>query len=654
MMNIFFFSRGKARRSFSRRQADRSRGLFRANGALGLFLALLPLGCRAAQEKAPALPALLADRSGQIAAWLPAQPSGIGRPGNDRTYWTDPALVKRIGKFVGQANALAGRPFPAWDDAAYLDFSRTGQRPAGEKMIRARHDWLTPLVLSECLENQGRFGPLLNQILQSYSDEPTWTLPAHDGHLSSFRRQQYDVDLGAASFGHEIAEALYLLGDKVNPPVRQALEADLQQRLFAPVLRSVETGAGCFWLRGTNNWNAVCLAGVVGAALAADPAREQRALFAAIGEHYAENFVHGFRPGGYCEEGVGYWGYGFGHYIVLRQELAEATGGRLDLFADPRAVDMALFGVRIEIGKRTVPYFGDCQFGVKPSPGCLAYSNDVFHLGLNLPAYVDTATGNTLEETLLIPAPLPASSGAQSPAQVDPLRSYFTSVGVLCDRPGPGSTDVLGIGIKAGGNGSHSHNDVGSYDIALGQQVISGDPGGPSAYDRETFGPRRFERKILNSYGHPVPLVAGQLQIEATKATPRVVSTSFTDERDEIKLDITSAYAVPALKSLVRTMDYNRAGAGEIRIVDDVAFLAPNLFADTLITDGDWRQVDDHTVLLSMSGVALRVTVHAPGGFTVKAEKIQEMGARAFTRLGLELAQPIATGEVEMIFTPAG
>lgn len=117
-----------------------------------------------------------------------------------------------------RAESLLSSSFPAWDDVAYLDSSKRGQRVAGEKMISERHGWLLPLVMAECVENRARLLPLLTKVLPSYAEEPTWTLPAHDPHLTNFRREQYDVDLDASSFGHEIAEALFLHGDKVDPP----------------------------------------------------------------------------------------------------------------------------------------------------------------------------------------------------------------------------------------------------------------------------------------------------------------------------------------------------------------------------------------------------------------------------------------------------
>jgi hypothetical protein len=58
------------------------------------------------------------------------------------------------------------------------------------------------------------------------------------------------------------------------------------------------------------------------------------------------------------------------------------------------------------------------------------------------------------------------------------------------------------------------------------------DSGGPFAYNNRTFSPERYTYKILNSVGHPVPVVAGQLQRDATKVHPRVLKTSFNDDQD--------------------------------------------------------------------------------------------------------------------------
>jgi hypothetical protein len=42
-------------------------------------------------------------------------------------------------------------------------------------------------------------------------------------------------------------------------------------------------------------------------------------------------FISGFTNDGYCREGMGYWNYGFGHYVTMGIAVRAATGGRLDI-----------------------------------------------------------------------------------------------------------------------------------------------------------------------------------------------------------------------------------------------------------------------------------------------------------------------------------
>jgi len=607
----------------------------------------------AASEPASATGEVSPARVSEIAAWLPDKPIGFGRPIDDRTYWSSPEVLAHASKYVQEAEKLLNKEFPAWDDKAYIDYSVTGSRVRSSKMQGSRASWLKPLVLAECVENKGRFLPLINKAFESYASEPTWIYAFHDKGLKNFHGEEIDVDLRSSTFGHEVAEALYLLGDKIDPGVRKHMEAALQKRIFEPFRRTVATGkGGCYWLGNEkhpiqNNWNCVCLAGVVGAAQAILPDKDERAFFVAAGEHYTQYYLNSIPLDGYCGEGVGYWGYGFGHLAMLREEIVEATGGRLDLFSNPRIVDNALYGVRILIGPSAIPPFADCHFGTKPSPELVAYCNTVMKLGLNAPSFEAIKKGD-LSETLMNATPCAKPQAGSK--QEDPLRFYFDKAGVLACRPAPGSACSLGIGIKAGGNGSHSHNDIGSYEIAIGDVEPTGDPGGPE-YDSSTFSAQRYDHKILNSYGHPVPIIAGKIQILAADAKPTVGSTSFTPDRDELTMDITSAYDVPALQKLTRKMVYSRAGSGEISIIDEASFREPTTFEDALITHGDWKQIDPKTIQITLGQAKLLVSIDASDAFHLKPETIDDQHI-VFTRIGLVFDKPITTAKISMTFKP--
>jgi alpha-L-fucosidase len=590
-----------------------------------------------------------------IAAMIDVHAHGFGPPASDRTVWDAARKKKLLGNVIAQAQRLMAEKFPAWDDDAYLDFSRTGKRPRGEAMLRARSNRLAPMVIAECLEGRGRFLPAIQTALHEYVVQPTWTLPAHDANLKCFQHTLYSIDLGSSMFAIELAQTLYLLGDRLPPATRQEVLAALETRIFAPMQRSLRTNKGPFWLRGTNNWNAVCLAGVVGAAQAAIDDRQRRAEFLAAGEYYSRFYLAGFGSDGYCVEGIGYWNYGFSHFILLREELLHATAGRIDLFTDPKIRNVALFGSRIEICDGVYPAFGDCHLGSQPSATILAYCDHVLGLGLKTPNLASPIAGITGACMTAFAGPVVNLAGHADGTPEIGLRSWFADAGVLVCRPAPGSGlglgHGLGICIKAGGNGSHSHNDAGSFAIACDGAQPLGDPGGPNGYQRDTFGPNRYNYKLFNSFGHPVPVVAGHLQVDATKIHPTVLSHDFSDAADEISIDLTQSYAAPELKSLVRTMRYERAGSGKIVIADKFSFSKPSAFELGLPAHGTWRQIDARTLEFQLGKARLKASIDTPDGFDAVAETIEE-NCPPFPRVGIRLKQPLSEGTARVTFEP--
>ncbi|MBA3939132.1 MAG: heparinase II/III family protein, partial [Planctomycetes bacterium] len=556
------------------------------------------------------------------------------------------------GAVIPAAEKLLGARFPAWADDAYLEFSRSGRRPPGERMLAARSAWLRPLVLAECLEDQGRFLPALGMALTEYVDEPTWTLPAHDGKLENFHRTAYSVDLRSSAFAFELATAIAVLGDRLDPALRARVLAALDQRVFAPLRATLVSGKGHAWL-GTkanpvqNNWNPVVLSGVVGAALAVLPARQDRAVFAAAGEHYPRYYLNSFRDDGYCDEGAGYWGYGFGDFVLLREELVHATGGRVEPFADPRIRAIALYGPRVQLLDRLAPPFSDCRAGVRVDAGLCDYCDAVLHLGMATTPDAGAMFRSRMATIGVVATPLTGSAGA---AEAVGLRTWFDRAGVLVCRPAVGGH--LAVAIKGGGNGSHSHNDIGSYILCLDDQLMAGDPGGPYAYDNKTFTKERYDHKLLNSYGHPVPVVAGQLQRVATQVTIPTPLPTFSDAADEVRIDLTKAYAAPALTSLVRTLRCERGGLGLVRISDAVVFASPQAFAVAIPTRATWKRIADTTLELSLGGHRVLATIACPVPFTINDESIQELDAPAFTRIAVTTTMPVQATTIAVTFTP--
>ena len=233
------------------------------------------------------------------------------------------------------------------------------------------------------------------------------------------------------------------------------------------------------------------------------------------------------------------------------------------------------------------------------------------------------------------------------------MRSWFADAGILICRPAPGQS-ALGAALKGGHNDEHhNHNAVGSFVVALGRTTPILDPGA-EVYTSRTFSSRRYDSKVLNSFGHPVPRVAGQLQATGRKAAARVVKTDFTDQTDTLVLDIRSAYPVKELQTLMRTFVFSRSGPGSLTVTDEVRFAAPKAFETALITFEPWKQVAPNRLVIG-TAAAVRVTIDAGGQkVLVSSEEIHEdlPGHRIPVRIGIALADPAVAGTIRLTITP--
>jgi hypothetical protein len=592
-----------------------------------------------------------------IAAWLPAKPAGVGRPITDRAAWQKLASTPTARALLAKAQKLAAQPVPAVSDDGFLDYSRTGNRDRYQAILFARSDRLETLALAECIDNQGHFLTPLTETIHALCQERTWVYPAHDGKLNNFYGRTMDMDLRATTLAWELATADYLLDDKLPPATRMLIRENVRRRVLQPIHEMVEgRRPPIHWLTTLNNWNAVCLAGVTGAALALEDSPQDRAFFVAAAEHYIRYFLSGFTPDGYCSEGMGYWNYGFGNFLMLGETIRQATSGHVDLLADPAALAPALFCTRTEILNGMYPTISDCSPGSRPSPQFVWFISERFglHLPSARPAEPLTASRNLAISTLFtfLPQPLPPISHPATAAE-SPLRSWFKEGGVLICRTG--TTNQFAAVLKGGHNAeSHNHNDVGSFSVLVGHSMLVCDPGG-EVYTARTFGAHRYDSQVLSSFGHAVPVIADQLQRSGANARAAVLRADFSNEADTLVLDLRSAYPVPELQQLERTYVFHRA-TPELTVRDAVRFSDAKSFETALITWADWKLLSDNELLLSDGADAVRVRIDTGGvPFTIKPETLKEHvhTPKQPVRLGIALNAPVQQALVTLTITPS-
>jgi len=633
-----------------------------------LIVSILLLAGTAALAAKPIEGGMDADRVQAIAAFLPQGAFGFGPPITDRAAWEHLAATKQFAGAVADAEKLLAKPVPEMTEDIYREFNRTGQRTENYRKTRsARYGRIAAYVLAECVENKGRFLPPLEKLVASICDEPTWTYNFHDPDLRYWQGKAYFVDLGAVEPAHALADALHLLGDKLDEDTRKLIVTNLRRRILQPYRAAVEgTAPAMWWITAEMNWNAVCHAGVVGTALGAcdDPA--EKAFYVAAAEKYMHDYLAGFGPDGLCAEGMGYWGYGFGNFTTLSEEVWQATGGKVDLFDLPGAKLAALYPVRLEIINGVLPAMEDCPPNPKPGAYPLQYLNRRY--GLNLARWQTndfTRRSSDLPVSMMLSNPNSATAQpptaqlqAANPQEFYELRSYFDHGGVLVCRPAKNSDGKLGVAFKGGYNDQpHNHNDLGTFITVVGDQALILDPGG-EVYNSRTFSKDRYKSNLLNSFGHPVPIVAGKLQSTGKQAVAKILKADFTDDADTWAMDLSSAYAVPELTRLVRTFTYHRAGAASLTVADDVAFTSPQTFAGAMITYGKWRQEPDGSILVYQHGQAVSVAVDAGGqpfevaGVTIDENSDAPEHAKP-THISIALKNPVKDARVVLTVKPA-
>jgi hypothetical protein len=600
-----------------------------------------------------------AARVAQIAAWLPDQPGGIGAPASDRTAWAAVAHGLPVEAVFAAAQRVVAEPVPALPDDLFLEYSRNGNRGRYQTPNRQRLDRLNLLAWAEALEHRGRFMPAMERELTAILNEKTWVYPAHDPKLDNFTGRAVQVDLGVATRSWVVATVLWWHADQLAPATLARARAARRRRLIAPYLARMygqTPPEAMWWYRFDNNWNAVCHAGVVGTALAVVDSREERAGILAQAELNLQAYLGSFSADGFCSEGLDYWNYGFGHFAMLAETVAQATGGNLRLLSGRHAGQIAAYPRRLEILPGIYPAFADMNPKEPTSPWFLALAERQLS---PTPAGVPlTPLGLAgLREQLLYVSALQvfvaeATAGLPPAAPAEPVgdHHWFSQAQVYVGR----ASSHFGAALKGGNNGgNHGHDDLGSFVVAVGHTALLVDPGA-EVYTARTFGPQRFDSQVINSYGHAVPLVAGQLQQTGRQFVARVITTNFHPEVDTVVLDLSGGYAVPGLKKLVRSFTLQRGPQPAIRVVDTVEFSKPEAFGTALITFANWKEISPGVYEIGEGADRLKVEVVVEGaGWILQPEVLREdlQAGRPATRLGFNLTAPVRTATVRMTIT---
>ena len=444
-------------------------------------------------------------------------------------------------------------------------------------MYFRRRERLSKCALLYMVYGEQKYLDMLEDVIWTICDEYTWSLPAHiwGKDLENVAGYRYLIDLFAAETGFAMSEIYHLIGDKFSDMLRQRVEHEVKERIIDAFLN--REGGFPFETK-VNNWSAVC-AGSVGAAFIYMATREQFDAAYPRLKSAIDHFLRSYGDDGCCEEGLGYWEYGFGFYTYFGELLRRYTSGKIDYFADKKIENMANFQSMAILRDNKTISFSD------------GFESMTFHQGLAtfLASEFDSVT-------------VPDAKYAKTPdddhcfrwcAMVRDFMWYNADV----RRSGNQEKHIFkedahwyikttkdyAFAAKGGHNAEpHNHNDIGHFLFISGDEIAFADLGS-GEYTREYFGAGRYDIVNNASFGHSIPEINGAHQLPGGEYHGQVLS----QDENHFNLELKDAYPDCGLESFVRCFDFNDKGftltdtfEGDVKDVKErfVTKIAPEVY----------------------------------------------------------------------------
>lgn len=450
-------------------------------------------------------------------------------------------------------------------------FFTTGDRDTFERQYFDRRGRLSRLCTAYLLDGGDETLAALEDAIWALCGEYTWCLPACLGNIdimdrramvealdkgftgASPREHARVIDLFAAETGFAIAEALSLVGEKMHPLVVDRAKKEILRRIIEPYM---EINTPFHWESGTGNWTAVCAGSVGGAAIYT--VSDDAALASILRKvtDSMERYLSGFTSEGVCTEGIGYWDYGFTFFMCFAELLCQRTGGRVDIMMGERQKTIAMFIQRCRVHDNLFPMFSDAWPNVTFNMGLFEHLHRKFpEVEVPPDGHRRGAEDDHTYRFCSFIRDFVWAEGVKTPREAGGDERFDEAQWMLSRSSKAPGTAFL---AKGGSNGEpHNQNDVGSFHLYIGGELIFPDLGA-GEYTRQYFGPERYELFNPGSQGHSVPIVSGQYQ-KTGKCYACKDYTSFAEGGlAGVSMDIAGAYGVDGLRSLKRTMRFDK------------------------------------------------------------------------------------------------
>ena len=468
------------------------------------------------------------------------------------------------------SNQLRDEMMPELSRELFDEYEITGNRLRYEEGYFKRREFLSTFGLASVIWHKKEDIEKLEYVIKGICSEECWALSAHVKRLEN-PNWRMTIDLTASETGHTLAHLYTLLKDELSEETKECI----RNEVFRSILTTfMSAKAPSYWWEGaTNNWNAVCCGNIGSTAIyLLEDGPEIDAFLERIRYAIETYYLAGFGDDGVCEEGLGYWVYGFMNMVVfaMDQRLRDPAH---DMMALKKVEKIAHFQEMCYFSHgRTISFSDGSSNGEYPMGLTCCLANLYKDIRFPDPIYARGFSGdrcwnwnelytgwywtkNYLEdvEKKIVEEPKPLLEEGTD----------FLKDAQWCILRGKDNTALV---AKGGNNDEpHNHNDVGSFlYLADGEELL--EDLGSGEYTKKYFSDERYEIFCTRGKGHNMPIIGGVDQ----KAGSKYRADAF-ERKDEntILISFAKAYDVSGVDTVLREISFEKE-TGSFTVRDHV------------------------------------------------------------------------------------
>ncbi len=496
--------------------------------------------------------------------------------GNDPKFWSETVRNKdcykayRDFQFKQWNNLCTETSEKAFKYTEFRMFAIDGNRTVFQgPYYRRRVKLETAVILSLIYPEEQKYLDYAMDMIFAVCNEYCWAIPAHIPNLLKVNNRTH-IDLFACETAFMLSEVYTLLGDRLDPLIRDRIRVEIDKRVINSFLKHNTWG----WEnKCTNNWAAVC-----GGSMGCTIMLMRPELFESLKPRFdaiMESYLSGFKDDGFCTEGTHYWHYGFGFFCTYADMLRKFTDGKENYFERKKVHEIATFIQKMFLSEKKSVSFADAGHTLEYHIGMVhflrgeyddvkVYSPEYSYINDDCGRFCWLVRAATwLDEDLY-----------NNPVADDVDAEYYGADSQWLIK----RTSSYGFAAKAGHNNEHhNHNDVGSFIIAKNGKHILTDPG-VGNYTKQYFrAETRYAMIECSSLGHSTPHFGELCQ----KYGSEYKADDVKYENGIFSFEMAGAYGDESVKSIKRAFSFTDS---TVTLADEFDYTGDEKISERIIS----------------------------------------------------------------------